>query len=442
MFDFLKKWFPRITPRPSLGAEVNPVDHRDIMLGAFQLPVSLPAEYFTDISMIPVQDQKQIGSCVGQAEGTILSYFDWLENANSDISRRFIYTQSKLVDGLSSQGTYPRVAAGVVYGKGAPKSALLADNNDLVYSEYLNAPTTPEILADAKKRKATYATTGVDGTSLKQALVQNKLVSITILVDWEAWRTSNLTKPNAKNIAGGHRIVLYGFRGDTFFARNSWSSNWGDKGNLTFNIQDYNGFVLDPICYTDVPNEILKKAQDEQYIFTKPMKIGMTDFQVQKLQERLNVNPRTGYFGPITKAAVIKFQQTHALVADGVVGKATLDALNGIKVVTIKDTITKIANELGVEPELAIAVAKAESSLNPNCINKNKGGSIDRGLFQWNDYYHPEITDAMAFNPEIATRLFCKAVKGGSLHAYWSASEPNWKKLVSTDILKKYKIAL
>jgi len=86
-----------------------------------------------------------------------------------------------------------------------------------------------------------------------------------------------------------------------------------------------------------------------------------------------------------------------------------------------------IAKQEGVDPDLAVRVAKCESNLNPDAVRQNFNGSIDRGLYQWNDYWHPEITDEIAFDPEKATRAFCRAVKSGHLN-WWYASENCWRK--------------
>lgn len=93
----------------------------------------------------------------------------------------------------------------------------------------------------------------------------------------------------------------------------------------------------------------------------------------------------------------------------------------------ISDTITSIAREAGTDPSLALRVAKCESALNPQAINTNTDGSRDRGLFQWNDKYHPEVTDDMAFDPIMATKLFCKAERAGNL-SWWNASRKCWNK--------------
>lgn len=92
---------------------------------------------------------------------------------------------------------------------------------------------------------------------------------------------------------------------------------------------------------------------------------------------------------------------------------------------TIEEKIRRIAGEEMVDADLACRVAKCESGFNPNATNTNTDGSIDRGLFQINSKYHPEVTADQAFNPEFATRWFCKAFKAGNL-SWWNASKTCW----------------
>lgn len=94
---------------------------------------------------------------------------------------------------------------------------------------------------------------------------------------------------------------------------------------------------------------------------------------------------------------------------------------------SIEELIRRIANQNGIDAELAIKVARCESSLNPKAINVNDGGSIDRGLYQINNKYHPEVTEAQAFDPEFATQFFCTAFKNGNL-SWWKATQKCWEK--------------
>jgi len=52
----------------------------------------------------------------------------------------------------------------------------------------------------------------------------------------------------------------------------------------------------------------------------------------------------------------------------------------------------------------AVQVVLGESGGNPKARNVNKNGSIDRGLWQINNKYHPAVSDAQADDPVLATK--------------------------------------
>ena len=92
----------------------------------------------------------------------------------------------------------------------------------------------------------------------------------------------------------------------------------------------------------------------------------------------------------------------------------------------VEKIIRYIAKQKGVDEDLAVRVAKAESGLSPTAINTNTDGSKDRGLYQINDKYHPEVTDEQAYDIVLSTRFFCDAVLAGNL-SWWNASKKNWE---------------
>lgn len=78
-------------------------------------------------------------------------------------------------------------------------------------------------------------------------------------------------------------------------------------------------------------------AECQGVTFTRNLRYGMRGNDVACLQALLNVSPRTGYFGPLTRAAVIRFQEDNAAEiltplgltrGTGVVGPATRAKLN------------------------------------------------------------------------------------------------------------------
>lgn len=114
----------------------------------------------------------------------------------------------------------------------------------------------------------------------------------------------------------------------------------------------------------------------------------------------------------------------------GFSGLAVIENLMGKKngiTKTVEEQIREIAKAELVDPDLAVRVARCESNLKIDAVNINTGGSKDRGIFQINDKYHPEISDQQAFNVADATRFFCAAFKAGNLK-WWNASRKCWEK--------------
>lgn len=104
---------------------------------------------------------------------------------------------------------------------------------------------------------------------------------------------------------------------------------------------------------------------------------------------------------------------------------ALLRAKKNLDISRLYEIMSSVAFQEGVSIDLALSVATCESGLDPLAMNRNRNGSIDRGLFQWNDYWHPEISNACAFDIECSTRAFCKAVKAGNIY-WWNSSKHCW----------------
>lgn len=108
-----------------------------------------------------------------------------------------------------------------------------------------------------------------------------------------------------------------------------------------------------------------------------------------------------------------------------IVDKFKYNNLSEAKSETVEQIIQRVARDEGVDPDLALRVAKCESGLNPGARNANSPESIDRGLFQINNYWHPEVSDETAYDAERSTRFFCQAFKEGNL-TWWNASKKCW----------------
>jgi len=97
--------------------------------------------------------------------------------------------------------------------------------------------------------------------------------------------------------------------------------------------------------------------------------------------------------------------------------------------IEVRHNIRVIGDEESLNWEqknLLCDICRCESDFNPNAKRVNTPNSVDRGLFQWNSKYWSNITDEMAFNPEICTRLACREIFANRNH--WTASQKCWNK--------------
>ncbi len=144
-----------------------------------------------------------------------------------------------------------------------------------------------------------------------------------------------------------------------------------------------------------------------------------------------------GSLGGIITGAILGYLIDGSLITAflaGYSGKNVIENLltgkktdNEVQTQSIEEIIKYTAQQENVDPDLAVRVAECESKLNPSAIYINQDGSRDRGIFQINDKYHPEVTDEQAFDPVFSTKFFCKAFKEGHL-SWWNATKQCWSK--------------
>lgn len=122
---------------------------------------------------------------------------------------------------------------------------------------------------------------------------------------------------------------------DYLIGQNSYGSDWGDNGLFYFN-SFYLPFEAWAVL-SDVPTDLLPNPDDKpKCIFTRNLYEGLNNADVVALQDCLKwlgCFPKeqacTGYFGPITKNAVILFQQRYKIEPQsGYVGPLTRTKLN------------------------------------------------------------------------------------------------------------------
>lgn len=349
-------------------------DPRNHNLAAYTpIMAASPISFYPTLEGIPHWNQHKLGACIGHAAGKAEQVIKFHEGgavpeAIVPFSARFLYAMAKCLDGIpDQQGTYPATVASVMkkYGVATEHTCLndtLLDHPTYTYGGVL-ANVPHEAITEAANTKIDhYAFVDINEAAIKTAIQfaaehqggvfmlseidKNWWTDIHGNISWTADDILPLRVPNDSATLGGHETMPYAF--DEINGRsvlldfNSWSDQWGDKGNAWLYLDEWLPHIKQIIAVFDLPENYI--ADSFRYTFKSSLKFGMTNSDVVALQHCLKIdgefppNTRfTGYFGNTTLAAVKAFQAKYA--ADilipagltqptGIVGTNTLKKLN------------------------------------------------------------------------------------------------------------------
>ncbi len=316
---------------------------RDVIHSTLAAPY--PAIGSTDMSAILVQMQYNIGICTAEDVCTAIERF---RNDDVILSRKFTYLVGKtLVDGNLDEGSSIKSMLHGAYKYGTQPASVIPDNitNDTKYADFINFDITP-YLPTATKIPG-YINVPVDKDSIATAVNKYGCLCVrygcgntwwTDIFGNNTWDPSKLFPLRSPQvIVSGHAVTGYGYDyttiDETFTFRNSWSTAWGMNGNGYSILHQYaptEAWAILPVTPV-IPSLPLKFIQQMQY--------GSMGAQVRLLQQTLVAGGyatfwATGFYGPITVQAVIRYQIKNGIIKDafavgaGRVGPLTLLSLN------------------------------------------------------------------------------------------------------------------
>jgi C1A family cysteine protease len=183
-----------------------------------------------------IENQGNLGSCTGNAIAGAIELLHKRQNRTLDISRLFIYYYERKFIGTVNydSGAYIRDGIKACYTYGAPTENLWPYN----IRKFKTVPTKTALI-DAAKRKVTSYQRAADFNQVIDAITSGYPVTIGFSVyssfDSPAVaKTGIMPYPNLRKekLLGGHAVLLVGYNknDNTFIARNSWGTSWGDKG--------------------------------------------------------------------------------------------------------------------------------------------------------------------------------------------------------------------
>lgn len=192
----------------------------------------------------PIENQGSLGSCTGQAIAGAIELLNKRNRKPTDVSRLFIYYYERLLLGTVNydSGAYIRdgIKATNHYG------ASLESYWPYDIRKFRQEPIS-EAKNDAQQRKVTRYERVNDFNGCIDALSNGYPVVIGFYV-YDSFVSASVTKtgimpyPNTRRekLLGGHAVLLVGYDKNkkVFIVRNSWGTNWGDKGYfyMPFNV--------------------------------------------------------------------------------------------------------------------------------------------------------------------------------------------------------------
>lgn len=186
-----------------------------------------------------VENQRELGSCTAQAIAGCMEFLDKkLDNIYLDVSRLFIYYNTRLIEGTvneDSGATIRNTIKSVVDYGACPENLL-----PYVTTNFAQKPSEECYTEALKNRVSLY----------ERLLTLNDMliclsdgfpvicgISIyTSFTNEESKKTGIINMPaQNESLLGGHAIMLVGYDKDTkrFIARNSWGASWGQQGYFT-----------------------------------------------------------------------------------------------------------------------------------------------------------------------------------------------------------------
>lgn len=216
----------------------NPIDERDFQSKRFlQAPPTLPTSFKLDKD-IPIYDQLDIGSCVGNSicEGFRYEYAQVKGDFKFNPSRLFAYYNARKIDGWENEdsGAYIRSGFKAINKWGISSEELWP----YITSKVTELPPNTAYVDGLNQLVVKYATVQKNETVIKQTIYSGAGVVIGFDVYssfWGSWSDTTGIMPIPKSgerYDGGHAVLVIGWDDSKkcFLIQNSWGTSWGQGG--------------------------------------------------------------------------------------------------------------------------------------------------------------------------------------------------------------------
>jgi len=213
----------------------DPRDHRFLAL-----PMALPPSVDLRPDCPEVMDQDARGSCVAHGVIGSMRYLLVMKGGPRDhhLSRLQLYYDAREIEGTSKEDSGCEIRDAI---KCAAKIGVAHESRWPYKIRKFDAKPPANVYVDALKFRALeYQRVDVSTFAVRTALAQKHpvIIGLSLFESFESLavsRTGMVPMPNLsrEQMIGGHcmYVVGYGQRDGHFTVRNSWNTDWGDKGD-------------------------------------------------------------------------------------------------------------------------------------------------------------------------------------------------------------------
>jgi hypothetical protein len=362
--------------QPGSGAIQSPIDERDWTLASVGAPITYPNSVFLDTGWMVASMQAQQPCCVGCSGEEMVRQIIYTTTGlkcnpgtPDELSWRFVYAMAKILEGTKgyemfapvSEGTYPSLVAKVIRQYGVPYATFCPNDVTLTEDAFIFSRDIGNI-SQATFANALLHRSGADMTvpiteaGIQQALTYAQANKGAVMVLREigaaywtdvngknSWDADDIIPLRVSPVIAGHEEMLYGYdhepgsRRMRIYSLNHWSPAWADDGRAWEYFDVWQSNIVEA---RTVVAALPAPVSTFKYNFTKTMQEGSSGPDVVALQHVLLIEgiypvipSLTGYYGPITKAAVASLQMKYAheildpvglTEGTGIVGASTL----------------------------------------------------------------------------------------------------------------------
>ncbi len=215
-------------------------DHRDFFYSAIAPKLAtLPPKVDMRSKCSPIEDQGRLGSCTANALVGALEFLELKDGAQFvDLSRLFVYYNERVIEDTVDQDSGAFIRDGI---KSLAKQGVCPESEwPYRISKFRKKPSRTCYRTAKKHRILSYhRISAVD--EMRSCLAEGFpfVFGFTVYDAFESAAVAKsgvLNMPGPKeNVAGGHAVMAVGYddAARRFVIRNSWGSDWGQKGYFT-----------------------------------------------------------------------------------------------------------------------------------------------------------------------------------------------------------------